>query len=66
VPLQVINKRLVFMGAALGGILASREGELANQSRPHPTWGSDHTLTEVAQSLAYMIEQPAAVTTESD
>jgi AcrR family transcriptional regulator len=66
VPLQVINKRLVFMGAALGGILASREGELANQSRPHPTWGSDQTLTEVAQSLACMIEQPSGVTTESD
>ena len=65
VQLQVINKRLVFMGAALGGILASREGELANQSRHHPTWGSDQTLSEVAQSLAWMIEQPASFTTES-
>lgn len=55
-PRKVVNQRLLFMGAALGGILASRESELADRTRPHPMWSSDATLHEIARSLAAMIE----------
>lgn len=58
-PPKILNQRLLFMGAALGGILAGRERELADQSRPHPMWNSDTTLGEIARSLAAMIEHPA-------
>lgn len=51
----VMNQRLVFMGAALGGILASRERELADKSRPHPTWTDPGTLDHAAIALAAMI-----------
>ncbi|MFM6852675.1 MAG: TetR/AcrR family transcriptional regulator, partial [Sphingopyxis sp.] len=34
IPAATLNQRLLFMGAALGGILSARESELANQSRP--------------------------------
>lgn len=53
---QLLNQRLLFMGAALGGILASRESELADQSRPHPMWSSDTTLTRISCALAAMLE----------
>ena len=53
---SLMNQRLLFMGAALGGILASRERELADQSRPHPMWNAPSTLHEIARSLAAMIE----------
>lgn len=56
-PRKVVNQRLLFMGAALGGILASRESELADRTRPHPMWSSDATLHEIARSLAAMIER---------
>ncbi|MEN9684004.1 MAG: hypothetical protein RLZZ427_1755 [Pseudomonadota bacterium] len=56
-PRKVVNQRLLFMGAALGGILAGRESELADRSRPHPMWSSDATLREIARSLAAMIER---------
>lgn len=51
-----INQRLVFMGAALGGILAARERELADHSRPHAMWSQNRTLTRIADSLAAMLE----------
>ena len=54
-PRKRVNQRLLFMGAALGGILAGREGELADRSRPHPMWSSDSTLTEISRSLAGML-----------
>jgi len=57
-PGDVLNQRLVFMGAALGGILAAREAELADRSREHPMWSSDRTLDAVAASLAAIIEAP--------
>jgi AcrR family transcriptional regulator len=57
-PASLMNQRLMFMGAALGGILASRERELADQSRPHPMWSSDSILHEIARSLAAMISPP--------
>jgi len=57
-PRKLANQRLLFMGAALGGILAGRESELADRSRPHPMWSSDSTLHEISRSLAAMIEIP--------
>jgi len=56
VPVQEVNRRLVFMGAAIGGILAAREGELADTSRPHPTWSADETLSSVAAAVAAMVQ----------
>lgn len=58
-PPATANQRLLFMGAALGGILAARERELADQSRPHAMWGNDATLDEVAQALVAILERPA-------
>ncbi len=55
VPAGVMNQRLVFMGTALGGILSAREGELADQSRPHPTWQAPETLDKVAKALAAIL-----------
>lgn len=54
---SVMNQRLLFMGAALGGILAARERELGDQSRPHAMWGNDATLDEVAHALAAILER---------
>ncbi len=57
-PRKLVNQRLLFMGAALGGILAGRESELADRSRPHPMWSSDSTLQEISRALAAMVERP--------
>lgn len=56
VPRKELNQRLLFMGSALGSILATREAELADRSRPHPTWSADATLTRIARSLTAMVE----------
>jgi AcrR family transcriptional regulator len=56
VPVPEVNRRLLFMGAAIGGILAAREGELADTSRPHPTWGADATLSSAATAVAAMVQ----------
>lgn len=56
VPPAELNLRLMFMGAALGGILAAREQELSDTSRPHPTWQNPDTLDHVARALAAMLE----------
>jgi AcrR family transcriptional regulator len=50
------NQRFVFLGATLGAVIAAREAELADRSRPHPMWASDATLTHAAQSIAAMLE----------
>ncbi|MFM6854596.1 MAG: TetR/AcrR family transcriptional regulator, partial [Sphingopyxis sp.] len=55
IPAATLNQRLLFMGAALGGILSARESELANQSRPHPTWGDDAILRHAATALSAML-----------
>lgn len=51
-----LNQRLVFLEAALGGIMAARERELADASRPHAMWSKDETLTEIAKALSRMID----------
>lgn len=56
VPLSIMNKRMIFMGAALGGVLASREQELSDTSREHPTWSDSETLDHAIQSLAAMLD----------
>lgn len=55
--IATVNQRLLFMGAALGGILASREREIADTSRQHPMWCSPATLDEIAQTLASILER---------
>lgn len=55
VPQREMNQRLLFMGSAIGGILAARESELADLTREHPTWSDDATLRHVAQSVAAMV-----------
>ena len=55
-PGDLLNQRLVFMGGALGGILAGRETELSDQSRDHPMWSHPETLRRVARALAAIIE----------
>jgi AcrR family transcriptional regulator len=59
-PPEMLNQRLVFMGGALGGILAGREAELADRSREHAMWSNLRTLDAVAQALAAIIEAPIA------
>lgn len=54
-PPATVNQRLLFMGAALGGILSARERELADRSRPHAMWSRDATLDEVARALERML-----------
>ena len=54
-PPTEINQRLLFMGAALGGILAARERELSDQTRLHPMWSRDSTLDDAAQALTAIL-----------
>lgn len=61
-PPDVLNQRLVFMGAALGGMIAGREAELADHSRSHPMWSAPETLRRVAAALAAIITQDASQT----
>ena len=63
IPEKQLNQRLVFLGAALGGILAARETELADQSRAHTMWSQDATLTNIAHALAAMVVQQDGVDT---
>ena len=53
---DLLNQRLVFMGGAIGGILAGRETELSDRSREHPMWSHPDTLGRVAHALASIIE----------
>ncbi|MCC2603673.1 TetR/AcrR family transcriptional regulator [Sphingopyxis yananensis] len=61
-PADVLNQRLVFMGAALGGIISGREAELSDHSRGHPMWSAPETLRRVAAALAAIITQDASQT----
>ncbi len=58
VPSAKLNQRLIFMGAGFGGVLASREQELANRSRAHPMWSDPETLDHLAKALAAMVRTP--------
>lgn len=55
-PSDLLNQRLVFMGGAIGGILAGRETELSDRSREHLMWTHPDTLLRVAKALASIIE----------
>lgn len=54
------NQRFLFMGSAMGAIIAARESELADRSREHPMWESDAILAHAALSLSAMLEAPGA------
>jgi AcrR family transcriptional regulator len=58
-PPAMKNQRFVFLGAYLGAVMAIRETELADRSRPHPTWGSSRTLEHFAHTATALIEAPA-------
>lgn len=55
IPADILNQKLVFMGTSLGGILSSRETELADDSRPHLMWTDPSTLHRIAAALSAMI-----------
>ena len=55
VPTRQVNQRLVFMGAAMAGIISGRERELADTTRDHPMWKSDRTLDRIARALAAIL-----------
>lgn len=55
IPPTLLNQRLVFMGGAINGILASREAELADRSRDHPMWTDPETLDRVGDALAAIV-----------
>ncbi|GAA4415485.1 TetR/AcrR family transcriptional regulator [Quisquiliibacterium transsilvanicum] len=57
-PPAMKNQRLLFLGAALGAVMAARETGLADTSRSHPTWGSPHTLSHFAHAMTAMLEAP--------
>lgn len=57
-PAAKKNERFVFLGATLGAILASRESELADRSRPHRMWQSGAILKHAALTIAAMVEAP--------
>ncbi|WP_157218170.1 TetR/AcrR family transcriptional regulator [Flavisphingomonas formosensis] len=52
------NQRFIFMGACLGAVLSARERALADESRDHPMWGSEHGLEHFAQALTALLEAP--------
>lgn len=54
----ILNQRLIFMGAAFGGVLASREQELADRTRAHKMWEDDATLDHLAKALGAMLRLP--------
>lgn len=60
-PPALKNQRFVFFGSSLGGILATREAELADLSRPHPMWRADQTLANLCKALAAIIEGPVTI-----
>jgi AcrR family transcriptional regulator len=57
-PAAKKNERFVFLGSTLGAVLASRESELSDKSRPHRMWQSGATLNHAAKVIAAMIEAP--------
>ncbi|MBK6707210.1 MAG: TetR/AcrR family transcriptional regulator [Sphingomonadales bacterium] len=57
-PAAKKNERFVFLGSTLGAIIASRESELADKSRPHRMWQSGSTLKHAAKVIAAMMEAP--------
>ena len=58
-PASTKNQRFVFLGAYLGSLLAQREAMMADDSRPHETWRSAHTLEEIIGTAAALLTAPA-------
>ena len=58
-PAAKKNERFVFLGSTLAAVLASRESELSDKSRPHRMWQSGATLKHAAKVIAAMIEAPS-------
>ncbi len=57
-PLALQNQRLLFMGAALGAVLAARQQAMADSSRIHLVWDSPISLEHFAQTLTALLGAP--------
>lgn len=53
------NRRFLFLGSYLSGLLAQREAMLADPARAHPTWRSKETLRDIIQTAAAILEAPS-------
>ncbi|MCC7274498.1 MAG: helix-turn-helix transcriptional regulator [Alphaproteobacteria bacterium] len=53
------NRRFVFLGTYLGGLLALRENMIADPTRAHATWRADATLDDILITAAALIAAPA-------
>ena len=53
---SAMNRRLVLLGVALGGIVAAREGEIADTSRKHRTWRSEAMMNDIVTATARIVD----------
>ncbi len=50
------NRRFLFLGSYVSGLLAARETILADSAADHPTWRSAETLQDIIATAAAMLE----------
>jgi len=50
------NRRFLFLGSYVSGLLAAREAILADSAADHPTWRSAETLQDIVATAAAMLE----------
>lgn len=53
------NRRFVFLGSYVSGLLAARETVLADAGGAHPTWRSPETLAEIVATASAALEAEA-------
>jgi len=54
------NRRFVFLGSYLGGLLAQREAMIADPTRAHATWRAEATLDDILITAAALTAAPRA------
>jgi AcrR family transcriptional regulator len=54
-PPRVQNRRFVFLGSYISGLLAQREAKMVDGLR-HPTWRARDTLDDIVRTAAALIE----------
>jgi AcrR family transcriptional regulator len=55
------NQRFVFMGAYLSAVMSARQRALADHSRDHPMWSSEHSLEHFCQSMVALLSAPVSL-----